>query len=252
MMKRSWIIMLLALACWIADRILGLSDPGSQIAWVGALISGIGSAGAGIFGSIAANRRRRQAERLLEQRKDKLKSWRDAELGTNLLDRSDARAAMRRVFEYNREAQKAADTQAIKQGMTDEAKVAQADRLNRNLADTISQISAEGARHKDRVETQYRRESGALDDLKIQNLMDTSGAANMVQGITGAVEGIGNALAQGGILGGLTRGGKIAGGIAPKLKEMAANAEGVNLSIPLAMPWYHGKTWLKDTMSYGR
>lgn len=220
--------MLVWALCVALDRLgfTAMDDPQVQVSFVGAIIGGIASAASGIFGAAAANKRRRQAERELEKQKKKLTQWRDAEMGTNYLDRADSRAALRRVFEYNKEAQKAANTNAIKSGMTDEAKVAQAAKLNGNYADVVSQIAGAGARHKDRVQQQYMDETRNLDNLKIQNLMDTSGVDNLVQGLTGAAAGLGTAFAGGtGASGG---GGAKAGvGVSPQVQSMAKNATGV-------------------------
>lgn len=225
--RNIWILLVWAL-CAVLDRLgfVATDDPQMQVSFVGALIGGIASAASGIFGAAAANRRRRQAERELEKQKKKLTQWRDAEMGTNYLDRADSRAALRRVFEYNKEAQKAANTNAVKSGMTDEAKVAQAAKLNENYADAVSQIAGAGARHKDRVQQQYLDEMRNLDNLKIQNLMDTSGVDNMVQGITGAVAGLGTALAGGtGVSGGGST--KTGVGVSPQVQSMAQNAAGI-------------------------
>ena len=205
--RNIWILLVWAL-CAVLDRLgfVATDDPQMQVSFVGALIGGIASAASCIFGAAAANRRRRQA--------------------TNYLDRAVSRAALRRVFEYNKEAQKAANTNAVKSGMTDEAKVAQAAKLNENYADAVSQIAGAGARHKDRVQQQYLDETRNLDNLKIQNLMDTSGVDNMVQGITGAVAGLGTALAGGtGVSGGVST--KTGVGVSPQVQSMAQNAAGI-------------------------
>lgn len=224
MRRRNFLILLIWACCVVLDRMgfAATDDPQVHVSFIGALIGGIASLGAGIFGSAAANKRRRQAERELEKQKKSLQEWRDAEMGTNYLDRADSRAAMRRVFENNKEAQKAANTDAIKSGMTDEAKVAQAAKLNENYADVVSQIAAAGAQHKDQVQQQYMGEKRNLDNLKIQNMMDTSGVDNMVQGITGAAAGLGTALAG---VGGASS--KPAVGISKGMQSAAANGVGV-------------------------
>lgn len=224
-MRRQNFLILLIWACCVAlDRMgfVATDDPQVHVSFIGAIVGAVASAASGIAGSVAANKRRRKAEQELEKQKKSLQEWRDAEMGNNYLDRADSRAAMRRVFENNKEAQKAANTDAIKSGMTDEAKVAQAAKLNENYADVVSQIAAAGAQHKDRVQQQYMGEKRNLDNLKIQNLMDSSGADNMVQGITGAAAGLGTALAG---VGGASS--KPAVGISPGMKKAAANGVGV-------------------------
>lgn len=221
--RNIWILLVWAL-CVALDRLgfTAIDSPKVYVSFVGALIGGIASAASGIFGAAAANRRRRQAERELEKQKKKLAEWRDAEMGTNYLDRADSRAALRRVFEHNKEAQKAANTNAVKSGMTDEAKVAQAAKLNENYADVVSQIAGAGARHKDRVQQQYMDETRNLDNLKIQNLMDTSGVDNMVQGITGAAAGLAGTLG-----GGMGAPASPGVGVSQKVQSMAQNAAGI-------------------------
>lgn len=191
---------------------------------VGAIVSGVASLASGVMSAIGANRRRRKAEQIMQERKEQLESWRDAELGTSSLDRADARNAMRRIFEYNKDVQRAADASAIKRGMTDEAKVAQAGRLNRNVAAAASELAAAGEAHKDRVKEQVRRETAELDNLKVRNLMDSSGAENLVQGVTSAATGLGSALsmkspAVSGNAGGVP--------VSATLKTMASSGEGV-------------------------
>ena len=59
-------------------------------------------------------------------------------------------------------------------------------------------------------------------NLKIQNLMDTSGVDNMVQGITGAAAGLA------GTLGGGTGAPASPGvGVSPQVQSMAQNAAGI-------------------------
>ena len=96
--RNIWILLVWAL-CVALDRLgfTAIDSPKVYVSFVGALIGGIASAASGIFGAAAANRRRRQAERELEKQKKKLAEWRDAEMGTNYLDRADSRAALSSV-----------------------------------------------------------------------------------------------------------------------------------------------------------
>jgi len=80
---------------------------------------------------------------------------------------------------------KAADTSAIKGGMTDEARAAYASRLNRGYADVVSQIAGMGERYRDRVRDAYMQQSGAIDDA-LMGIGSTSGAQNLVSGVAGA------------------------------------------------------------------
>lgn len=148
----------------------------------------------GILGASAANRRRRQVTRMIDKRERALDAWRQAETESSFLDRADSQAALRRVAQYNEQAQKAGNTDAVRRGMTDEARVASAERMNRGYADTVSQIAAAGQRHKDLVQQQYMSEKNNLENMKIRNMSDTSGASALAQGIAGAGGAIGAAL----------------------------------------------------------
>ena len=154
------------------------------------IIAGIVSAaiqiGSSIFGSMSANNRRKQAEAKMRQKKAELTAWRDNEMHEDFLDRADSQAAMRRVREYNDQATEALNTNAIKTGATDQAKVAAASKLNKNYAGVVSQIAGLGAQHKDRIQQQYLSATQNLDGLEIGNLMDNSGTQNMINSISNA------------------------------------------------------------------
>lgn len=159
-----------------------------------AIAGGLVNIASSLFGGISQNKRRKEAEELMEQRRRQLDAWKDAEMNTNYLDRADSRDAVRRVMEYNKEAQKAADTRAIKGGLSDEAKVAQAARNNKSMADIVGRIASAGAQHKDNVRQRYLGETRNLDNLKISNLMDSSGVENMIAGVGNALTTLNSAL----------------------------------------------------------
>lgn len=222
-MRRRSIFILLAFAvCHFLDRYFEYDIHCTEaIGWWGALISGVGSLGGSIWGNAAANRRLREANRMIDRKQKRLDAWRDSEFGTNFLDRADSRSALRQVQENIRETQKAADTNAVKRGLTDEAKVAQAARLNRGYADVVSRIAAAGQQHKDRVQQQYMSETSALENMKIQNLLDTTGASNLAGGIAGSAGSLATALA------GIGGGGSTPTTDYTKVAKMASNAVGI-------------------------
>lgn len=151
-----------------------------------AIIAAIAAIGGGIYGTVSANNRRKKALKEQDKKANKLDAWYNQEMNQNYVDRADSQAMLRRIYEYNTEAQRALDTNAIKRGATDEAKVAMAKNLNKNYASTVSQIAGLGSQHKDRVRQQYMNARMNLDDLKIRTLMDNSGTDNMINGITSA------------------------------------------------------------------
>lgn len=189
---RNYIPLILLFCCVTADHLFDNNNDLQCVeSFIGALIGGIGSLVSTGISAITGNARKKKAERQMNERKRSLDAWRNTEIGANYLDRADSRAAMRRVMDYNTDVQRASNTNAIKQGLTDEAKVAQASRLNRGYADVVGQIAGAGQRHKDAVQQQYLGAAMDLENLKIQNLMDTSGADNMASGISAAANTLG-------------------------------------------------------------
>ncbi len=157
-----------------------------------AIIAAAASIGSSIWGAISANKRRNKAEEAMRKKKQDLREWRDREMNSNYVDRADSQAALRKVKEYNKEALDAMNTNAVRSGATDEAKVAAAGRLGKGYAGAVSQIAGLGAHHKDRVQGQYLNATANLDGLEIGNLMDSSGVQNMVSGVANAAGQIGS------------------------------------------------------------
>lgn len=187
------------------------------LGWVPIAMAGLSAAGS-ILGGLFGNRQKRKQRRALEARQRKLDAWRDAALGSDYLARADSQAALRAVRENIDEQLKAVDTSAIKGGMTDEARAAYASRLNRGYADVVSQIAGLGDRYRDRVRDSYMQQSNAVEDAKM-GLNSTSGAENIVSGITGAAGTIASIIGGGGGRGVTT------GSVQPSatVKEMAAS-----------------------------
>lgn len=133
-------------------------------------VSAIGSAAAG-------NAQKRKTRRALNERQSKLDAWRDQELGMNYLDRADAQAAQRMVKEAIDENMKSLNSDAIKTGMTDEAKAAAASKMTRSYADAVSRIAGLGEQHRQRVQDIYMQQSGDITNQQLA-LNSTGGAQN--------------------------------------------------------------------------
>lgn len=150
------------------------------------------SALSSILGGISGNRRRREAERQLAERQRGLDEWYAAEMNRNYLDRDDSRAALARIRDYNAEALDALNTNAIRTGATDEAKIAAASRLNRNYATAVTQIAGLGEQHKERVGQEYRARLAGLDNARYSaTLAGVDGVQNMVSGLGSALGSLG-------------------------------------------------------------
>ena len=96
---------------------------------IGAGISALSS----IAGGVSANKRRKKADQILEDRRRRLDEWYQSEMNQPYLDRADSRAMLKRIRDYNEDELKALNTNAIKSGATDEAKVAAAGKAQQEL-----------------------------------------------------------------------------------------------------------------------
>lgn len=158
---------------------------GQSMAFVGAIIGAVGSAVGGVLGSIRAAKQRRE----LDNQQKRLDNWYNGEMGTNYLDRADSRSMLNRIRNYYDERMRKQNTQNIKGGASEEAKVAQAVAANKGIADAASRISAAGQQHKDSVAGQYRQMSYNLGLQKAglagggaQSLANTMSSASGVLG----------------------------------------------------------------------
>lgn len=156
-----------------------------SMAFVGAIIGAVGSAVGGVLGSIRAAKQRRE----LDNQQRQLDQWYNGEMGTNYLDRADSRSMLKRIRDYYDERMRKQNTQNIKGGASEEAKVAQAVAANKGIADAASRISTTGQQHKDSVAGQYRRLSYNLGLQKAglagggaQSLANTMSSAGGVLG----------------------------------------------------------------------
>ena len=129
------------------------SNGEQSMAFVGAIIGAVGSAVGGVLGSIRAAKQRKE----LNNQQRQLDRWYNGEMGTSYLDRADSRSMLKRIRDYYDERMRKQDTQNIKGGASEEAKVAQAVAANKGIADAASRISAAGQQHKDSVANQYKQ-----------------------------------------------------------------------------------------------
>ena len=142
---------------------------------IGAGISALSS----IAGGVSANKRRKKADQILEDRRRRLDEWYQSEMNQPYLDRADSRAMLKRIRDYNEDELKALNTNAIKSGATDEAKVAAAGKLNKNYSQVVAQIAGLGDQHKD--------ESGKISGMQnmVSGVGDAFGQLAMLYGLGG-------------------------------------------------------------------
>lgn len=152
---------------------------------IGAAISAIGQGVASIFG----NRKKKRALRRLNEQYDNLIADTDDRINANFLDRADSKNAIRKVEESNKEALRQLNTDAVRRGSTDEAKVAMANKLSQRTADVVSELAGIGEQYKDKLRD---RKASLQADKAAQNFAidsDTSG----LDAFSSAISQVGNA-----------------------------------------------------------
>lgn len=142
------------------------------------------SVASSIAGGISANKRQRKADQILNDRERKLTAWYNTEMNMPYLDRADSRAMLKRIREYNEDELKAMDTNAVKMGATDEAKIAAASKVNKNYSQALAQIAGLGEQHKDQVRRDYQARMDNLLATRYQaQLGKAAGTQNMIDGL---------------------------------------------------------------------
>lgn len=160
---------------------------------VGAIVGAALSVVASAIGSAVANARKRRAEEEYREYVAKEVDKIDAELESNYLDRADAQNAVRKVTDSNAEALRQLNTDAIRGGATDEAKVAMASALTKGTANVVGDIAATGEQHKDRLREQKRSLQSGYASHQYNMMADTSGVDRMTSALTNAATSLGNA-----------------------------------------------------------
>lgn len=161
---------------------------------LGAIIgTGINIA-ASTIGSAIANKRKREAEEAYRKGIESEIAEIDKEIGANYLDGATARNAIRRVTDANTEALRQLNTDAIRGGATDEAKVAMASKLNKGTASLVGDLAAIGEQRKDALKAQKRGLRRGLLQHQYDVNADTSGISNIVGAIGQASAALGGAI----------------------------------------------------------
>jgi hypothetical protein len=160
---------------------------------LGALIGAGLNIAASAIGSAIANKRKREAEQKYQAGINEQIDELNDEINGNFLDRADARNALRKVTDANTETLRQLNTDAIRGGATDEAKVAMASKLNKQTADVVGDLAAIGEQRKDALRGQKRNLKLGLLQHQYAQDADTSGIDSIVQGVGAAANAIGSA-----------------------------------------------------------
>jgi hypothetical protein len=158
--------------------------------------SGINLVANGI-GSWLANKRAKEAQRIQDEEYKRQREDLTSELNSNYLDRADSQNVIRKVTDANEEAMRQLNTQAIRGGATDEAKVAMASKMNKNIAGVVGNLAAMGEQRKDVLRQERRQLDANHAGIKSSRLADQSGINTLLTNIGSAAQAIGGAWSKG-------------------------------------------------------
>lgn len=178
---------------------------------IGAIIGGALKIGSSIYGGIKAKQAADKVKQNLEEQQQENENWYNRRYNEDATQRADAQRMITMVREDIKQRNRAAAGTAAVMGGTTESVAAAKEANNKALADTTSQIVAQGEARKDAIEEQYLSRKDAISE-KINNTEQ-----QRAQAITNAIGGVADAA--GGIAGNLS------GAFAPS-KEDAASESG--------------------------
>lgn len=196
--KSTWsIVAVMAIAAivgCIGDRPTESIAEGVEVVqcWIGALIGGLSSIAGGVTSAIVANQQAKKAQAQQDLAQAQLQDWHDSIQNTNILDRADTQAMLNAYRDAQEEQMRKYQTNAIKGGASEEAKVAYAQAANKGYADAISKIAASGQQRKDMAADAYMQGMQNIYNQKANAYLESGKA--MGSAISGAFNSIGSAL----------------------------------------------------------
>ena len=175
------VLALTAVASFIGE---GCCFEGSTQAWVAPLIGGLISLGSSIAGAAMGNAAAKKQSSAYDQAWGEYEDWYEGQINANILDRADTLSMLKRYRDWQEEDTKKYQTNAIKGGASEEAKIAYAQEANKGYADAVSRIAAMGQQYKDRLSQGFMQQK--LGYMQKRADMAAAGAQAVASGIANA------------------------------------------------------------------
>lgn len=137
----------------------------------GIISAGIGGAlqlGSSIYGAVASAKQNAKAEEELNKRREENKRWYEMKMNEDYTMRPDVQNVLRKQREMLTEQYQRARATNIVAGGTDESLALQQQAANRQMGETMADVAANAATHKDAIEAQHRAEENALSQQQQQ------------------------------------------------------------------------------------
>lgn len=156
---------------------------------IGAIVGAAAQIGSSIAGGINAARQRRKMRRDLQRRQDENLEWYKRNYNEDATLRADAQRAINTAAEAAKDRTRRARGVQSVVGGTDEALAAREAANSEAIARTASNIAADAANRKDRIEDAYMNRRDALSDKQQQ--MREQHAQDIAEATTNAISAAG-------------------------------------------------------------
>lgn len=186
MMNKSTISVVIVVALAAVVSFIGEPcgfDESAQ-AWIGSLIGGLVSIGGSIAGAVMGNKAAKEQAQAYDKAWGDYEDWYEGQMNTSILDRADTLSMLKRYRDWQEENAKKYQTNAIKGGASEEAKIAYAQEANKGYADAISRIAAMGQQYKGRLLQGFAQQK--LGYMQKRADMGAAGTQAVASGIANA------------------------------------------------------------------
>ena len=129
-----------------------------------------GSIGSAIFGGSKAAKAAKKADRLIEQQEKDNQAWFDRRYNEDYSQTAEAQNLLNYAREQAEKLFKRAEGAAAVTGATEESVARAKQSANDMLAQTASNIAAQGTARKDAIEQQYLNTKNSLTEKQVDNL----------------------------------------------------------------------------------
>ncbi len=136
---------------------------------IGSIIGGVTALGSAIYGGIKSSAENNKARRLIQQQRDDNKAWYEKKMSDDYTMRSDVQAAVNKQRALLNEQLRNARATNTVAGGTAESLALQQKQAVKSVSDTMTDVAAEAAAHKDAIENQYRATDAALNQQQAQS-----------------------------------------------------------------------------------
>lgn len=146
------------------------------------IASAVTSIGGAVAGAITSATQRKKEQKAIRKEKETLEDWYKREMATDYLDSSEARQTLSLLRKKNKNDMERTNNSLVKQGLTDEARVAYASGINQNYGDSVSRISAMDTAYKNNINNKYDSQLREInrEERRLNNKVDTDQIGNVI------------------------------------------------------------------------